>query len=79
MSQILCVASTSTNSNESDLGGGEHEYRIVNGFILKPIKKNSNHDVWKHFGILFKENKTVKPMERRILCKLCFNKEIIKR
>lgn len=79
MSQILCTTSTETNSNESNSNEKENEYTFINGFNLKAIKKNSNHEVWRHFGLLFKENKTVKPMERRILCKLCFNTEKIKR
>lgn len=77
MSQVLC--STSTNSNAINSDDDIDEYTTENGFILKLLSKNSNQEVWKYYGKLFKGSKIVQAMDRRMVCKLCFDKNQIKR
>lgn len=45
---------------------------------VKSISKKSNNDVWSHFGHLYKNEKMIPMFQRKIACKHCFDKRILK-
>lgn len=55
-----------------------HKYQFAE-LSLKPIRKKSDGDVWKYFGIAQKNDKPIPALENKIICKQCFEKRIWKR
>lgn len=64
------------------IGASQNEEIHKNQFAeltLKPIRKKSDGDVWKYFGIAHKYDKLIPALENKIICKQCFEKRIWKR
>lgn len=55
-----------------------HKYQFAE-LSLKQIRKKSDGDVWKYFGIAHKDDKLITMLENKIICKQCFEKRIWKR
>lgn len=60
----------------TDLNGA-HKYKFGE-LSIKPIIKKSEGDVWKHFGHIYKENRIVPVLSKKIACKSCFEKRVWK-
>lgn len=60
------------------VGGETHEYSFAE-LSLKPINKKSQNDVWKYFGHVQKNDQLIPNLEKKILCRQCFEKRCWKR
>lgn len=67
------MSASNNNEEDSDI------ISFDNTFQLKLICKKSNSEVWKYFGILVKTDIIVKRFQDRILCKVCFGHNQVKR
>lgn len=71
---------TENIQNDSEIIGSDDDIPLdelrenirQNVMELKPVLKQSDSDVWKYFGQLFKDKKIVIRYQDRILCKVCF-------
>lgn len=73
MEEIRKKKSAETINSDEDLPLSVLRENIQqNKMQLKPVHKQSESDVWKYFGHLFKDNKIVNRFKDRIVCKVCF-------
>lgn len=56
---------------------GVHKYNFGE-LSVKPAQKKSDGDVWKHFGHIYKDNKIIPMLTKKIACKNCFENRIWK-
>lgn len=67
----------SDNAFNVVVGDEIHEY--FGELSLKNINKKSQNDVWKYFGLVQKNNQLILSLEKKILCRQCFEKRCWKR
>lgn len=71
-----CADNMRENFEITDING-VHKYKFGE-ISIKPVIKKSEGDVWKHFGHIYKENKIIPMLSKKIACKNCFEKRIWK-
>lgn len=52
---------------------GVHRYNF-GALTIKPMVKKFDGDVWKHFGQIYKDNKLIPMLCKKLACKACFDK-----
>lgn len=79
------IQAEQTNNNHIDISDVENEVMEVecadgvvnlnfNEFVIKSTIKKGQNEVWNHFGTIYKGNTIVKQLEKKIVCKPCFQK-----
>lgn len=61
-----------------DLIDDAEKLQYSSNLVLKNINKNSNSDVWKHFGILYQKEPVKLLRAGKLYCRPCFKEHIFK-